>query len=261
MTAITFVIGGVAFWSPTYLFQREARFQFADSTFEKLAKPKPDGPGVPVETIDKLRPLADEQTRVFTEVRGELKGRLTEAEGVQYAESIYKLSATDNSPKSSFLTIVFGGMIVLGGLAATWAGTWLADKLRPRFPGAYLWVTAGGAAFSLPFYLAFLYLPLPWGWGCVFLAVFGLFLHTGPAFTVMANVTRSDERATAFAINILVIHALGDVISPPLMGEVAKVASLQTSFLALTVFIVLGVVLWVAGVPYLVADTRKAEAG
>lgn len=262
MTAITFVIGGVAFWSPTYLFQREARFQFTNSTFEKLVVPKPDGPGVPAETVDKLRPLADGQTRVFTELRGELKERLTEAQGVLYAEAIYKTAATDDSPKSSLLTIVFGGMIVLGGLAATWVGTWLAEKLRPRLPGAYLWVTAGGAVLSIPFYVAFLYLPLlPWGWACVFLAVFGLFLHTGPAFTVLANVTRSDERATAFAINILVIHALGDVISPPLMGEVAKFASLQTAFLGLTGFIIIGAVLWVSGVPYLAADTRKAEQG
>lgn len=259
MTAITFVIGGVAFWSPTYLFQREARFEFTEGTFDKLSRPKPDGAGLPPETVTKLRPLADGTTRVFTEVRGELKDRLTDGEGASYAEAIYKAAATDDSPKSSLLTIIFGGMIVLGGLAATWAGTWLADKLRPRLPGAYLWVTAGGAVFALPFYLAFLYLPLPWGWACVFLAVFGLFLHTGPAFTVLANVTKSDERATAFAINILVIHALGDVISPPLMGEVAKAASLQSAFLGLTVFIVLGAVLWAVGVRWLAADTAKAE--
>lgn len=259
MTAITFVIGGVAFWSPTYLFQREARFEFTDETFEKLSTPKPEGAGVTSETVAKLRSLADGRQRVFTEVRGELKERLTEAEGRDHAEAIYKLAATADSPKSSFLTIVFGGMIVLGGLAATWAGTWLGEKLRPRVPGAYFWVSAGGAVFALPFYLGFLFLPLPWGWPCVFLAVFGLFLHTGPAFTVMANVTKSDERATAFAINILVIHALGDVISPPLMGEVARIESLQTAFLGLVPFIVLGAVLWVAGVRFLTADTAKAE--
>lgn len=259
MTAITFVIGGVAFWSPTYLFQREAKFQFTDSAIEQMTRPKPEGPGVPVETAAKLRPLADGTTLVFTQVREELRTRLTDAESTQHAEAIYKQSATEDSPKSSFLTIVFGGMIVLGGLAATVVGTWLGERLRPRVPGAYFWVSAGGALFSLPFFLGFIFLPLPWGWPCVFLAVFGLFLHTGPAFTLLANVTRSDERATAFAINILVIHALGDVISPPLMGEVARLQSLQAAFLGLTAFILLGVLLWVAGVKFLANDTAKAE--
>jgi len=261
MTAITFVIGGVAYWSPTYLFQREARFEFTDAVFDTLTTAKPTGAGIPAETVNKLRPLADGERRIFTQVRAELRTRLTDAEGRAHAEAIYKSSATADAPKSSFLTIVLGGMIVLGGLAATWAGTWFADKLRPRLPGAYFWVSAGGAAFAIPFYLGFLYLPLPWGWPCVFLAVFGLFLHTGPAFTVLANVTRSDERATAFAINILVIHALGDVLSPPLMGWVAGWDSLQTAYLGLVLFIVLGAGLWAAGVRHLAADTAKAEAG
>jgi hypothetical protein len=259
MTAITFVIGGVAFWSPTYLFQREARFAFTDAVFDKLAKPRPDGAGVPGDTVTKLHSLADGEQRVFTQVRAELRGRLSEKEGELFAEAIYKAAATDDSPRSGFLTIVFGGMIVLGGLAATWAGTWMAERLRPQVPGAYFWVTAAGAAFAVPFYLGFLFLPLPWGWPCVFLSVFGLFLHTGPAFTVLANVTRSDERATAFAINILVIHALGDVISPPLMGWVAGWASLQTAFLGLTLFILVGAVLWATGVKFLASDTARAE--
>jgi hypothetical protein len=88
--------------------------------------------------------------------------------------------------------------------------------------------------------------------------VFGLFLHTGPAFTALANVVTSEVRATAFAINILVIHALGDVISPPLIGLVASRSSLHTAFLLTGGMVVLGGVLWLAGVPFLDADTRRA---
>jgi hypothetical protein len=38
-------------------------------------------------------------------------------------------------------------------------------------------------------------------------------------------------RATALAVNIFVIHLIGDVPSPPLMGYVADHRSLQTSFI------------------------------
>ena len=260
MTAGTFVLGGVAILTPTYLFQREARFAFTDETFDALAQPKPGGGGVPAAVADKLRPLADGRERVFTEVRSELADRLTADEAAEHAEAVYKRSATKDSPRSFVLTITFGAIIVLGGLMATWCGTWLAETLRRRgVKGAYFWVTAGGAVFAIPFYLGFLFLPMLWGWVCVFLTVFGLFLNVGPAYTLLANVTKSDERATAFALHILVIHALGDAISPPLMGVVASVLSLQTAYVMLTGFVLLAAVFWFAGVPHLDADTRKAE--
>lgn len=261
MTAGTFVLGGVAFWTPVYLFEREARFAFTDETFAKLQQPKPQGGGVPAEVIEKLHPLADGRERVFTEVKEELKTRLTDEEGGAHAEAIYAKAATDSSPRSSVLTITFGGVIVVGGLVATWFGSWLAERLRARgVKGAYFWVTAAGAAFAIPFYLGFLYLPMMWGWVCVFFAVFGLFLNTGPAFTLLANVTTSDERATAFAINILVIHALGDAISPQIMGAIADASSLQTAYLMLTGLVALAAALWFLGVKFLDADTRKAAA-
>ena len=103
------------------------------------------------------------------------------------------------------------------------------------------------------------YTSLPLSWLFAFLSIFGLFLHTGPAFTALANVTRSEIRATAFAINILVIHALGDAISPTLIGFVADRSSLQFAFLLTTSMIVLGAILWLAGAKYLDEDTRNAE--
>ena len=101
---------------------------------------------------------------------------------------------------------------------------------------------------------------MPWGWLCIFLCVFGLFLHTGPAFTILANVTKSDERATAFAINILVIHLLGDAISPTLIGAVADLADLQTAFAIMTAFIVVGGILWLLGAKSLESDTAKVTS-
>ena len=259
MTAITFVLGGVVLWSPTYLFQRESQFEFSEKAFEKM-NVEDAIESVPAETLAKLAPLKDGERMRFPEVRKELAERLNNEEGILYAQRIYRAAATDDSPKSKDLTTLFGAMIILGGLAATWFGSVIGERLRLRMSGAYFLVSAAGAFFSIPFFLGLLYLPMIWGWPCVFLCVFGLFLHTGPAFTLLANVTKSDERATGFAINILVIHALGDVISPPLMGWIAGQSSLQMSFVMLTGMIALGGIIWLFGIPGLQRDTERAEA-
>ena len=98
----------------------------------------------------------------------------------------------------------------------------------------------------------------------IIVAVFFLFFNTGPANTILANVVRSDIRATAFAINILVIHALGDVISPPLIGLIADRSDLRTALLIVSVLILVAGVLWNLGARHLDEETRRvteAETG
>ena len=93
----------------------------------------------------------------------------------------------------------------------------------------------------------------------LFVAVFFLFFNTGPANTILVNVTRPEIRATAFAINILVIHMLGDVISPPLIGFITRFSDLHTAILIVSLSIPVGGLLWVLGAKHLDADTAKVE--
>jgi hypothetical protein len=124
--------------------------------------------------------------------------------------------------------------------------------------GAYFHAAGWTTVLAWPFFVAMLYTPFPYFWAVLFVAVFFLFFNTGPANTILANVSRSATRATAFAINILVIHALGDAISPTVIGAVYDVASLDTAFLLVSVLILVGGGLWVAGARHLDEDTRKA---
>ena len=260
MTAITFVIGGVAAWVPAYVFEREARFVLTAGTFDKMVNPKPEDRRrpVPAEVVAKLAPKAGELT--LAGLKADLATALPPTEAAVHQEAIALAAVTPESPTLGDVNTTFGGMVVLGGLAATAVGAWLGEKFRPRVRGAYFWVIGLGALAALPAYVGFLYAPFPLAWGLLFFAVFGLFLHTGPAFTALANVVTTEVRATAFAINILVIHALGDMISPPLIGKVAGMADLHTAFLLTGAMILVGGVLWLAGIPFLDADTKKAEA-
>jgi MFS family permease len=105
-----------------------------------------------------------------------------------------------------------------------------------------------------------LFTPFPAAWALIFLACFCLFFSTGPSNAILANVTRSSIRATAFALNILIIHALGDAISPPAIGFVADHWSLRTGFTAVSVLMILGGLFWLWGAKYLEADTASASS-
>jgi hypothetical protein len=54
------------------------------------------------------------------------------------------------------------------------------------------------------------------------------------------------DRATAVALSILVIHLLGDVPAPPLMGAISDATSLRTAFAVVPAGIALAGVIWLA---------------
>ena len=113
---------------------------------------------------------------------------------------------------------------------------------------------------AFPFTLLMLRTPFPFAWVFVFLAIFFLFFNTGPANAALANVTPPATRATAFALNILMIHALGDAISPPLIGWIAGQTNMNTAFLTVSAMMVVASTLWLLGARYLGRDTAAIEA-
>jgi MFS transporter, Spinster family, sphingosine-1-phosphate transporter len=157
------------------------------------------------------------------------------------------------------VNLIFGVILVASGLGATLAGTYMADKLRARFKGSYFTVSGLAIIVGLPFFIATLYVPFPYAWACIFVSCFCLFFNTGPTNTILANVTEPAIRASAFALNILVIHALGDVISPLVIGVVTDVfdKNMNVAFLAMSGVMALGGLFWLWGAKHLEADTAK----
>jgi MFS family permease len=156
------------------------------------------------------------------------------------------------------ITVLFGVITVVAGLGATLFGGWLGDALRERFGGSYFFVAGTTMMLSFPFFLGVLYAPLPWGWVFIFIAIFFMFANTGPMNTVLANVVHPSMRSSAFAINIFIIHALGDAVSPTIIGGIADVYSLGFAFLLLSFLIPVSGAVWLIGVRYLREDTELA---
>jgi hypothetical protein len=114
--------------------------------------------------------------------------------------------------------------------------------------------------FAFPFFVASLYIPFPMAWIFMFIAIFFAFLNTGPSNTALANVSRPSVRATAFALNILVIHLLGDVAAFPTVGYIGGHTNMNVAFLVVSGMMLLSGVFWLLGIKYLPADTATVEA-
>jgi MFS family permease len=128
--------------------------------------------------------------------------------------------------------VIFGGITVLSGISGTLTGGWLGDYFQQKHGTGYLVVSGWGFILGAPITAYALFTQSLSG--CIiamFFAEFFLFLNTGPLNTVIANVTSPGMRAMAFAVNIFVIHALGDAISPALLGWISDLYGLRTALL------------------------------
>ena len=159
----------------------------------------------------------------------------------------------------------FGAITVVTGLVGTLAGGWIGDRLRSRFSGAYLLVSGVGMLIAFPLFLAALYVPFPWAWVLIFFVELCVFLNTGPANAALVNVAPPSIRASAFAINIFVIHILGDAISPPLIGLVSGLMrdghgqdNMNAGFLCVSAALLVSGAFWLAAAKYLARDTERA---
>jgi MFS family permease len=260
MTAMTFAFGGVATWMPTYLYEREATYTLTPAAYEKLRHPTETGVApMPEETLARLHSLDGKAFRTIDPFRAALADVLTpddfHGSRAQIAEA-----ARDRAESLTLdaVTGPFGGILVVAGLGATLSGGYLADWLRKKIRGAYFAVSGIGMLIGLPMFWLALTTPLPLGWLFVFLAVFFLFFNTGPSNTALGNVAPPALRSSAFAMNILVIHLFGDVISPPIVGWIDDRASLRLGLLLLAGPIALAGFFWLWGTRYLDRDTELA---
>ena len=151
--------------------------------------------------------------------------------------------------------IIFGVVTVVAGLCGTLLGGVVGDKLRPRFTGSYFLVSGVAMLVGFPFMLLTLHAPFPAIWVWLFVAVFCLFFNTGPTNTIIANVTHPSIRAAGFALNIFVIHSLGDVLSPVVIGIVSDRYSMNTAFTVAGLMFLVAGIFWLSGMRFLARDT------
>ena len=122
---------------------------------------------------------------------------------------------------------VLGGITVIDGLAGTWIGGWLAERWLRSNPRALYLLSAWSVLLTLP--LAALVFFGPHGWSLVALlaAEFCLFLNTGPLNAAVCNAVSASVRSSALALNLFLIHMLGDTFSPQIIGAISDRSNLR----------------------------------
>lgn len=155
---------------------------------------------------------------------------------------------------------IFGMITVVAGIAGTLAGGWLGDFFQRRSVVGYLYISAAGFLLGAPLMiLALTTSSLTISLSAIFAAELFLFLNTGPLNTILVNVVAPGRRAMGFAINIFVIHALGDAISPAIIGSLSDRWGLSAALLITPVAVVIAACFALRGGRFVAEDQRGAE--
>ncbi len=149
--------------------------------------------------------------------------------------------------------IVFGGFAVATGLMGTFIGGVATDRLQRRFPDAGVWISgltlvaaAPVVAFALSTRrLTFVYLSF-------FVGMLLLFINTSPVNALTMSCLPASLRASGAALNVFLIHLLGDALSPEWVGRISTGHGASGDALAgalritIPAVVVAGAVLWFA---------------
>jgi MFS family permease len=127
---------------------------------------------------------------------------------------------------------IFGLITLFNGIVATLLGGWIGDRMLKRWKGAYYTFSGVAMLVAVPLMVAAIYVSGSFMFPAIFLAVFALLIGTAPSNAALVNSVGASIRSTALAVNVFVIHLLGDAFSPALIGRISDKTNLQTAFTA-----------------------------
>jgi len=141
---------------------------------------------------------------------------------------------------------ILGAVTVIDGLAGTAIGGWLAQRwLRSDHRALYL-LSAWSMFLTLPLAALVFFGPLKLTVPCLFVAEFFLFLNTGPLNAAICNSVSAEVRSSAIALELFLIHFLGDTFSPQIIGAISGASNLRIGLgLTLVTLILSGILLFI----------------
>ena len=140
----------------------------------------------------------------------------------------------------------FGLVLVVAGLVGTLAGGFAATAWQKRNPAGYGWTLGLSVLLAVPFtFLAFVISQTALSMAFLAVAMFLLFLSTGPVNTLILETVPIHLRSSAMALSIFMIHLFGDMWSSEIVGHLAILwHSLQRAVLILPGALVICGIFW-----------------
>jgi len=135
----------------------------------------------------------------------------------------------------------FGILVIVAGATGTYVGGKLAAYLLTHTTRAYYKLIALCFVCALPFcFLALIATHATLVFACMGLALILLFMPTGAIAAALVATTKKYIRSMAFAVNIFMIHLLGDAFSPTIVGWLSDRYDLKAAVLVATLMLLPG---------------------
>ncbi|MCM2282736.1 MAG: MFS transporter [Bdellovibrionaceae bacterium] len=143
---------------------------------------------------------------------------------------------------------IFGAVTVVGGFIGTMLGGWWADHIEKKSGNGFLKVSVWSMVFAVPLFAVMLAME---DFKAFMVALFfmeiALFLCISPLDAAVITYVKPAMRATAMALNVFLIHALGDGISRALIGSISDHSGLKTALAFCPWILALAGVIWFVG--------------
>ncbi len=159
------------------------------------------------------------------------------------------LQRVDGRSQSS-AAYIMGAITVVTGLGGTIVGGAVAQRWSRTNAKALYLVPAISAFLAIWPALICFFGPKSLTLPGLAAAIFLIFLGTGPVNAATLNAVRPEVRATAMAGQLFIIHALGDAISPRIIGTVSDHSNLNIGLASTLVTMLLASVIFFLGSRY-----------
>lgn len=144
--------------------------------------------------------------------------------------------------------LAFGAITAVAGIVGTLVGGWLGDVADRRSTTGGMSLSGWGLLLAVPLMVV---VARAHSSTIIFSAVaaaqFFIFLNNGPLNAAIVSAVPADVRSFAVGLSVLAYHALGDAISPPIIGMIADRSSLGMAILLNAIPVGLGGLLLVVG--------------
>ena len=133
---------------------------------------------------------------------------------------------------------IFGGLIIVAGALGTLLGGFIGDRWQKQTENGYFYTTTLSYLIAFPFgLLAFLMTNKILFFTFLIISIMFVFMQNGPLNASVVNLTKLKERSMAFALNVFIIHALGDALSPYMIGFVSDSFNLKIAVIVSLFFV------------------------
>ena len=114
------------------------------------------------------------------------------------------------NPELLRVSVFYGSIVLVGGVAGTWLGGWLGDRVGPDDPGSYARIPAICFLVAAPVFAIGLFAPTLWlGWLLFAIGQMLALAWLGPVIAAVQHIVPPSMRATASASFLFINNLIG----------------------------------------------------